>query len=208
MSRPHCAALAVLSLLPVMLTAGGCARYEYEVVAPPDLAQHIGTKAFVTLPMEPLRYEARTANDRLVLFIHNDTDQPVKLLGEDSYAVDPRGESHPLPTRTIAPGSSTKLIFPPVRPTIRQSGPSFGVGVGVGLGSARYRRGGYYGSRLGYGYDPFYDDYPRYYRLDDDGTLYWDWGGNGTTIKLRLVYQTGDEPNRFHHDFTFRRVRV
>jgi hypothetical protein len=131
----------------------------------------------------------------------------VKLLGEDSYAVDPRGESHPLPTRTIAPGSSTKLIFPPVRPTFRQSGPSFGVGVGVGLGSARHRRG-YYGSRLGYGYDPFYDDYPRYYRLEDDGTLYWDWPGNGTVVKLRLVYQRDHESNRFHHDFTFRRVKV
>ena len=184
---------------------GGCARYEYDIVEPADLAgTHIPRKQSVTIPMDPVRYEARTYSDRLVLFIFNESDQPLKLLGEDSYAVDPRGESHPLPTRTVAPGSSTKLIFPPLRPTFRQSGPTFGVGLGVGLGSARYRRG-YYGGR--YFGDPFfYDHYPRYYQLADDGTVYWNWTGNNTESTVRFVYQLGDE--RFHHEFTFRRVRA
>jgi hypothetical protein len=75
--------------------------------------------------------------------------------------------------------------------------------VGVGLGRA-YGRRGYYGGR--YGYDGYYDDYPRYYTLEDDGTVYWDWPGNGTTVKVRLVYQLGDK--QFHHDFTFRRVKM
>lgn len=197
-----------LSLLAGLLSAptGGCARYEYDIVEPPDVAQHVGRKTPVVVPMEPeVRYEALTASGRLVLFVINMSDQPLKLLGEDSYAVDPRGESHPLPTRTIAPGSSTKLIFPPVRPTFRRSGPSFGVGLGVGLGSAR--RLGYYGAgRYGYFGDPFYDDFPRYYQLADDGTTYWSWSGAGTEVTVRLVYQRGDE--RFHHEFTFRRVKA
>ena len=195
---------AVLSLCALLLIVGGCARYEYDIVEPPDVAQHVGTKQSVVVPMDPLRYEARTSSDRLVLFIHNESDEPIKLLGEDSYAVDPGGESHPLPTRTIAPGTSTKLILPPVRPTFRQSGPTVGVGVGV-YGNS-YGRRGYYGGR--FGYDPFYDDnYPRYYTLEDDGTTYWDWGGSGTVVKVRLVYQRGNA-DRFHHDFTFRRVKA
>ena len=153
-------------------------RYEYDVVEPPDLAQHVGTKQFV----DAAGRAAAIRGDHVVRPAGADDSQRVrsalKLLGEDSYAVDPRGESHPLPTRTIAPGTATKLIFPPVRPTFRQSGPTFGVGVGV-YGSS-YGRRGYYGGRYGYAYDPFYDDYPRYYRLEDDGTLYWDWPGNGT----------------------------
>ncbi len=188
-------------LLPVLLFAIGCTHYEYEVVEPTDFAGHIGTKSSFTIPLKPIRYEARSANDRLVLFIHNESDGPVKLLGEDGFAVDPNGESHPLPTRTIAPGTSTKLIMPPVRPTFRQSNPTFGLGVGIGLGSAR--RHGHYGGR--YGYDPFYGDSPRYYRLEDDGTVYWNWNGE-TEVKLRLVYQLGEK--NFHHDFRFRRVKM
>ena len=186
-------------------SAAGCARYEYEVVEPPELAQRIG-RARTTFELEPVRYQAQTYDNRLVVFIFNEADAPLKLLGEDSYAVDPRGESHPLPTRTVAPGSSTKLIFPPLRPTFRRSGPTFGFGVGVGLGSAR--RHGHFG-RAGYGWhrDPFgYDDFPRYYQLADDGTLYWDWTGRNTDVRVRFVYERGDE--RFHHEFTFRRVKA
>ena len=204
MSTAICRPFTSPLVLTMLLLAGGCARYEYDIVEPQDLAGRVGTKSPVVLPVEPIRYEARTYSDRLVLFVHNESDEPLKLLGEDSFVVDPRGESHPMPTRTIAPASSTKLIFPPVRPTFRHSGTSFGFGVGVGV-SRNYGRRGYY--RGGFAGDPyFYDDYPRYYALQDDGTLYWDWGGDGTVVKLRLVYQSGDK--RFHHDFTFRRVKV
>lgn len=186
---------------------GGCARYEYDLLEPADVAQRVGRKSSVVIPMAPaVRYEARAYDDRLVLFMFNESDaEPLKLLGEDSYAVDPRGESHPLPTRTIAPGSSTKLIFPPVRPTFR-AGPSFGVGVGVGLGSAHGRRGYYGTGHHGAFGDPFHGDYPRYYQLSDDGTTYWTWPGSGTDVSVRLVYQRGAE--RFEHQFTFRRVRA
>lgn len=185
-----------------LISAGGCAHYEYDLIEPADLAQHISTKADVIIPQDPIRYEARSASDRLVLFIYNQSDAPIKLQGEDSFAVDPHGESHPLPTRTIAPGTSTKLVFPPVRPTFRESGPSLGFGVGVGVSSAsHYHHGGGYH----YGH-AFYDDYPRYYRLEDDGTIFWEWTGDGTSVKVRLVYSQGEKT--FHHDFTFRRVKA
>jgi hypothetical protein len=191
-------------VLLLLLVSTGCAHYEYDLVEPADVAQHVGTKQSVVIPMEPLRYEARSASDRLVLFVFNESGEPVKLLGDDSFAVDPRGESHPLPTRTVAAGSSTKLIFPPVRPTFRQSGPTIGVGVGVGVAHSYGRRGYYRGG--GVAGDPCYSDEPRYYRLEDDGTVYWDWTGDGTAVKLRLVYQQGDK--QFHHDFTFKRVKM
>jgi hypothetical protein len=194
--------MRVIFLLTVcgLISAGGCAHYEYDLVQPADFAQRIGTKSGSLITLAPIRYEARSVSDRLVLFIHNQSNDAIKLQGDDSFAVDPRGESHPIPTRTIAPGSSTKLIFPPVRPTIRQSGPVFGFGVGMHVSSRREYHGGYpYG-------DPFYNDYPRYYRVEDDGTVYWDWGGNGTSVKVRLVYSQGEKT--FHHDFTFRRVKV
>ena len=182
---------------------GGCARYEYDIVEPANLAQHIGTKTPVSVPIDPVRYEAKSQSDRLVLRIRNESDIPLKLVGDDSFAVDPNGESHPLRTRTIAPQSSTTLTFPPIRPTFRQSGPSLGLGVGVGLGSAHRR--GYYGRRGFGGGSYFYDDSPRYFRLEDDGTTYWDWKGNGTDVKVRIAYQL--DKQTFHHDFTFRRVK-
>ncbi len=194
---------AMFAVLVAAVALTGCAHYEYDIVEPADLAQHVGSKSSVPMPMEPVRYEAISSSDRLVLVIHNETDQPIKLLGEDSFAVDPHGESHPIPTRTIAPASATKLFFPPVRPTFRQSGPSLGFGVGGVVSSGHVYHGGGAGYHYGHA---FYDDYPRYYRAEDDGTIYWDWTGDRTDMRLRLSFAQGEKT--FHHDFTFRRVKV
>ena len=206
-SRPRFALFpALLLLTSLAFVAGGCAHYEYDLVEPADHAAHIGTKSPVEVRLEPIRYQAQTSSDHLVLVIHNETQEPLKLLGEDSFAVDPNGESHPLPTRTIAPGTAMKLILPPVKPTFRETGPHYGVGVGVGVAHS-YGRHGY--TAGGFAGDPwYYDDYPRYYRLEDDGTLYWNWNGDKTDVRLRLVYQRGDKQEKFHHDFTFRRVKM
>jgi hypothetical protein len=172
-------------------------------VEPSNFAAHVGTKDPVEMTIDPVRYEAITSSDRLVLIVHNQSDQPLKVIGDDSFAVDPRGESHPLPTRTIAPDTSTRLIFPPVRPTYRSNSSSIGFGVGVSsgyYGRAGYRAGGFAGHPY------FYDDYPKYYRLEDDGTVYWSWTGDDTDIKVRIVYQLADK--QFHHDFTFKRKKM
>src|SRR5688572_31818 len=93
---PYFTAMRRRALAPAMLVAfltmtcavsGGCARYEYDIVDPPDLAQHVG-KGPVTVAAEPLEYTLRTYDNRLVMFVENPTEDPIKLLGEDSVIVD------------------------------------------------------------------------------------------------------------------------
>ena len=186
---------------------GGCARYEYEIVDPPNLAQHIG-KTPVVVRVEPLEYSLQAYDNRLVMFVHNPTEDMIKLLGEDSVVVDPRGESHPLESRTIAPGTRVKLIFPPVPPRLQPYGPSIGIGVGAVYGSNAYHRRPY-GHYHGY----YYDDVPRYYTVVDDSGLYWDWDGE-SDARVTLRYQImseGREPDRedrFAHHFVFSRRKV
>src|SRR5688500_3822986 len=104
----------VLLLLMVTLAGVGCARYEYDVVSPPQAAGHVGTKSDHTFALEPLEYRLRTIDNRLVMRVYNPTNENVTLLGARSTAVDPERQSHPLMTQTIAPaGSFIKLILPP-----------------------------------------------------------------------------------------------
>ena len=208
-------------LLSVTLIGGvGCARYEYDVVSPPQAAGHVGTKSDHTFALDPLEYRLRTLDNRLVLRVYNPTGENVTLLGARSTVVDPDGQSHPLVTQTIAPGGSfIKLILPPPRPRVYRGGPTFGIGVGTRVGSAARRRG-YYG--YGGAYDAFddwpYDGGPRYMTVyDETDTYYWDWKGEGQ-VRLNLVYardggggDDDDEPQRaapaFTHELGVRRVR-
>lgn len=181
----------------LLLIATGCAKYEYDLVSPPDLRTHIGTKADAVTPVDPLVYRWRTVDNRLIVRIYNPTEDPIELLGEKSTVVAPSGESHPLRSQTIAPQSHAKLILPPRRPRVYNSGPTFGVGVGMRV-DARDR--GYPAS-----HDPF-DDRPRYLVVYDDGhALYWDWNGE-TEIRLSLVYQHGEDPIR--HQFVIQRRKM
>src|SRR4051812_47758329 len=119
----------------MLLVVSGCAHYEYNVVEPPELARHIPTKSLQVLPRAPLDYQLQTYDNRLVMMIGNPTDQDVTLLGDRSVVVDPAGESHPLPSQTIASHSHIKLIPPPPRPEVYPYGPTFGFGV-THVGSA------------------------------------------------------------------------
>jgi hypothetical protein len=141
--------------------------------------------------------------------------------------VDPEGQSHPLHGGPIAPHSFLKLIIPPPRPRVYESGPTYGVGVGFGV-SRSYHHHPYYHSWYEdwYYYDPFYYDarypaypyryvdpvYPGYYDepryfavYDDNDARYWDWHGEGEA-RLNLVFLRGDK--EFHHEFMFRRRKV
>ena len=194
----------VLVAMALLALAGGCARYEYDLVRPPELAQHIGTKAWSTVPLDDLEYRLLTSDNRLVMLIYNRGEQTVKLSEADSVVVDPRGESRPLVGRTIVAGSYAKLIFPPPRPQFRSYGPTVGVGVG-------YSR--YYGQRYhdGFGYGPgfgAYDDLePRYYNVYDvNDRRYFDWPGD-TEVRLLLAYER-ERGEPFRHDLVFRRRRM
>jgi hypothetical protein len=200
-----CPQLLLLLFLSVAAGSLGCARYEFDLVHPPELARHVGADKPVEVTLDPLTYRLQTAESRLVMRIHNPTDAPVRLLGDQSTVVDLEGQSHPFRGQTIAPRSFIKLIFPPLRPRLEPHGPVFGIGVGVGVSS-----GGYYHNRYvhggAFGYDPVLDG-PRYYSLYDPGNAaYWEWDGEGEA-RVVLVFQRGDQ-KPFNHEFVFRRQKV
>jgi hypothetical protein len=117
-----------VALLSVVCLSAGCGHYEYDVVEPPELRQHVGDNSDVVFSRSPLVYRLRSYENHLVIRIQNPTPQPVLLLGGQSYAVDPQGQSHPFPTQTIAPGSFIKFILPPVPPEPVPTGPTIGFG--------------------------------------------------------------------------------
>src|SRR5688500_2308119 len=204
--------LLILSTCAILST-GGCARYEYDLVHPPELRRHVGGKTDEVVRLDPLEYRLRTVDNRLVMRVYNRGDAPIQLLGEQSVVVAPDGESHPLRTRTIPPGSHVKLIFPPPRPRLERGGPSFGVGVGVGVSNHGHRGAGTpydpYGS-----YDPYYDE-PAYYTMYEPAeALYWDWNGE-TDARIILVYQragpaaaTAPAASELRHELTFHRRKM
>ena len=68
------------------LFASGCAHYEYDIVAPPELARHVGGAQDEVIRADPLEYRLRSYENRLVLNVFNPTGdaetarpgQPVK----------------------------------------------------------------------------------------------------------------------------------
>jgi hypothetical protein len=199
---------SALLILAAAFLLCGCATYEYDLTAPADLSRHIGRKADAMVDVDPLQYRLRTVDNRLVVRIYNTTDDNIQLIGERSSVVDPQGEAHPLRGGPIPPRSSLKLIIPPPRPEVYQSGPTFGVGVGVGVSRYNHRHP-YYHSTYPHCYDPYWDgfyDEPRYLSVhDENDTRYWDWKGEGEA-RMNLVFQRGEK--EFQQQFTFRRRKV
>lgn len=191
--------LSIASLSITALLFSGCTNYEYDLVRPTELATHISKKAESSFERDPFEYRMRAVEDRLVINIKNKTDDPIQLLGDRSSVVDPGGQSHPLRSQTMAANSFIKLILPPPRPTVRQTGPTFGIGVGTRIGDRR----GYNDSIDGFN-DPFYDE-PRYMVLIDDDAMYWSWRGEGD-VRLLLMFQRGDQT--FSQEFVIRRVKM
>ncbi len=199
-------------LVLLLVSAGGCASYEYDLTQPADLRRHVATKTDTIVPIDPLEYRLRTVDNRLVMRIFNPTDDAIQLLGERSTVVDPSGQSHPLRAQTMAPHSFIKLIFPPIKPYVYDPGPTFGFGVGTHIGSAYgprcapgfYPYSPYYYSRYP-SYDSFYYE-PRYlYVSDDVDNRYWSWDGE-SDARMTLVFQRGDK--QFTHELGFHRRKM
>ena len=203
-------ATVLLTLLPVGV--GGCAKYNYVLREPPDVAGVVvNDEAFAEVEVDPLTYLWRVKENTLVVRVANRSGEAVRLLGDRSVAVDPDGESHPLRGQTIAPGSYAQLILPPPEPRVRGYGPRIGVGIGAGFpiayrgGAGRYRFADpYFGTGLSGGYGA--------YRVIDEGNnYYWDWRGE-TVARFTFAYEyadgTGRGGDRFTHSFTVARVKV
>jgi hypothetical protein len=186
-------------LFSVLLsTMAGCARYEYDIIRPPEVAQHIGSGNDAVIVLDPLIYRMRSMGSHLVIRIQNPTTDRIQLLGAQSSVVDPHGESHPLRSQTIAPNSFIKLILPPMPPQVAPAGPTIGIGIGAGFGAAY---------PYSYGcYDPLWER-PRYYAVNDaEGTYYWEWTGE-SDVRVNLVFQR-DEQKPFSHEFIFHRRKM
>jgi hypothetical protein len=194
-----------LLLLALFAAPAGCAHYEYDLVQPPEFAGHVGAGKPVEVTLEPLGYRLQTSESHLVMLVFNRGETPVRLLGDRSTVVDPRGQSHPFRGQTIAAGSYIKLVFPPLPPRVEPRGPVIGIGVGAVVTSGGYYRQRYLGGGP-FGYDPVFDG-PRYYSVYDPGdATYWEWDGEGDA-RLVLTFQQGDQ-KPFSHEFVFRRRKV
>ena len=88
-------------MLLFLFLAVGCTHFEYDLTQPADMAQHIGLKDDVVAKIDPLEYRFRSYEDHLVLRIYNPTNDPIRLIGDQSSAVDPKQQSHPLRSATI-----------------------------------------------------------------------------------------------------------
>src|SRR5256885_6210804 len=85
----------------IALLAGGCARYEFDLVQPPDLATHIGKDKESVIKRDELEYQMQAIESRLLMWVVNSTDDAIELLGPESTAVDPAGQSHPFRSQSI-----------------------------------------------------------------------------------------------------------
>jgi hypothetical protein len=182
-----------LSWLIVLFLMGGCS-YEYDITRPPDAAGHVGDKTDYVFPRDPLEYRMRSVDSLLVVQIYNPTDDTITLSGSQSSVVDPKGQSHPLRTQTMASHSYIKFILPPQPPVIQSNGPTLGIGIGV-IGSRTHRH---------FANDGFVDDEPRYLVVMDDQALYWQWDGE-SEVRLLLAFDRNGKP--FSHEFVIARKK-
>lgn len=176
--------------------AAGCARYQCEIVQPPDLARHVPEDHDVVFSRGPLVYRLRSYQNHLVIQIENETSEPIQLLGGRSFVVDPEGQSHSLQEETMAPQTFIKLVLPPIVPEITPVGPVIGIGLGVN-------------SIYGPGYDLSFENpswlRPRYYAAPDVENRYWKWDGE-TDVRLSLSFsQVGSAQAPFTQEFVFHR---
>jgi hypothetical protein len=160
----------------------GCAKYQYQLLEPAQFAQTIGREE-VSIDRDSVQYRLREYDRRQSMRIANSGDDPITLLGERSYIVDPNGESHPMRGVTIAPGSYIGLVLPPLAPVYR-TGPRFGVGVGVGT-SFMCR-----------------SPSSNLHELIDPEGPYWRWKEG--EVRMQLTFEQGPS----EHHFTFVRRRM
>jgi hypothetical protein len=176
-----------------LILAAGCARYQYSVVAPAEEARMIERRGEAILERDQLEYGLRDLDRSLGIRIANLTDEPVTLLGERSFVVDPTGQTHPMQGGTIAPHSFIAFAIPPaVR--VYEPGPRFGVGLGMG----RARGGTFIGTGVGTTIGGYHGG-PYVTTLRP-----WEWRTGD--VRLRAVYDRAGE--RLEHDFVLRRERV
>jgi hypothetical protein len=192
-----------LNLPVALLLMTGCARYQYALVEPSNLARTFKEKEPARVAYAPLEYDFAVRDDQLSIGIANPTPEPVTVLAGKSYVVSPDGASHPVPVAgSIAPRSFTAMVLPPQAPVYR-SRPGFSFGIGIGHYSAPF-----HGPTLSHGfgyhfYDSMYEGPREYYPVDPSN--YWTWKTG--QVRLRLTYEQGTN-STFTHEFLLERRKV
>ncbi len=176
--------------------AGGCTRYGFAIVDPPDVAGTVQGKEELAFTTDAAEYRLRAVEGRLVMFIYNSGSTAVELVATKSTVVSEQGSSHPVLGQTIAAGSFIKLILPPTRPQLQPDRGAVSFGFGVSSGGyyrddwytrSRYRTGSARGRYSGPYDEPYFYDPPSYTVYDASNPAFWDWRGE-TQITLTLVF--------------------
>jgi hypothetical protein len=178
-----------LLLLLASMWLCGCATYQYRITQPAP-GGTVTNKQPVALHYDPLDYHFSTYENHLVMNIANPTDDRIGLQGGRSFVVDPKGESHPLRDRVIAPHSFTRMLLPPIPFSYPYSdywawGPRWGY---WGPGWYDPFWGGWYGP---WAYGPPPVSYAQVVTVFD-----WEWKTG--PARLRLTYERNGK--RFEHD--------
>ncbi|HZV33248.1 MAG TPA: hypothetical protein VFB72_01625 [Verrucomicrobiae bacterium] len=168
-----------LALALALLT--GCVSYEYRVIKPVTPVSRI-TDQPVTIMYEPLEYRLSRYQDRLGMTIINSTADQINLRGDRSFVVDPRGETHPVRGRLIAPQSYAAMLWP-ARP---EGGPVMRPAVTP-----------FWDPFWGFNYGPGFTVYNVHSPFD------WNWGEG--QARIRLSYEQNGR--NFFHDFVIDRQR-
>jgi hypothetical protein len=192
----------IIPLLAVLAILAGCKSYHYQITAPPEAATTIPPKQTRTISMPPIEYVMQTREGRLVIQVYNRGQDVLRLAGAESYVVDSRGETHPLPDGTIAPGAYIKFIIPPLAGGTYGT-TSFGVGVGVGIhGAAPQADETAEASAALSQTQSAATAAPMYLQVAPG--MHWEWRGEGQ-IRLSLLYLQPDQS--FRHEFVISRQK-
>ncbi len=178
-------------LVGVTLCVSGCTTYRYRVVQPASGTPPVAQQP-VNIHYDPLDYRLYRYRDRLAMHVTNPTEDRIVLLGNRSFAVDPKGESHPIRDRVLGPHSFTQYLLPPIPftyayPDYWAYGPGWG----------------YYGF---YGwYDPFWGPWygPGWWGPPPISYAHiytpYDWTWKKGLVRLKLTYERNGKT--FEHDF-------
>jgi hypothetical protein len=174
-------------LAAVGLALSGCTTYRYRVVQPDTGAPTISSVP-VTFHYDPLNYRMFRDHEHLAMNVDNPTDERIVLVGDKSFVVDPRGESHQIRSRVIAPHSFTWLLLPPI--PMSYAYPAYwGYGPGWGWGYPGMWCDPFWG--LGWWGPPPV----AYYQVRTQ----YDWEWKTGPARLRLTYERAGKA--FEHDF-------
>jgi hypothetical protein len=163
----------------VVFFVGGCASYQYQIVAPDGSARIVPKEGDLRLAASPAELQLRQVDSRCVVLIQNPTTQPISLNGAQSAVVDPTGRSRVIASQLIPPGAYVKLVLPPLREHVEPRGPQIGIGFGMRVQVPENTQTSVFAQYLQIGAGPM---------------EFWEWAGEGTASLVLSLSETNRPP--------------